>query len=149
MYIAYKLDAWSKELNTNFTLGICLFDAVKLTKNTDPDKYKYSSYSIGFDSHSQFSWTDGNYGKNVIIFGGDNSSSMHIDGKNKNILVLGEGPTQGLEDATITAESKYSILQNQENDFCYNRSNTFQFVNTVKICQFKAKDLEIQPYPLC
>ena len=149
MYIAYKLDAWSKELNTDFTLGICLFDAVKLTKNTDPDKYKYSGYSIGFDSHSQFSWTDGNYGKNVIIFGGDNSSSMHIDGKNKNILVLGEGPTQGLEDATITAESKYSILQNQENDFCYNRSNTFQFVNTVKICQFKAKDLEIQPYPLC
>ena len=29
-------------------------------------------------------------GKNVIIFGVDNSSSVHNDGGNKNILVLGE-----------------------------------------------------------
>ena len=29
-----------------------------LTKNADPDKYKYSSYNIGFDSRSEFSFTD-------------------------------------------------------------------------------------------
>ena len=34
---------------------------------------------------------------------------MHIDGKKNNILVLGEGPTQGLDNATITAESKYHV----------------------------------------
>ena len=34
---------------------------------------------------------------------------MHIDSKNKNILVLGEWPTQGLDDATITAEAKHPI----------------------------------------
>ena len=33
---------------------------------------------------------------------------MHIDGRNKNILVLGEGPTQGLDNTTIT-EDKYLI----------------------------------------
>ena len=38
-YIAYELDARSKDLNTTFTLGDCLFGAVNLTKNTDPDKY--------------------------------------------------------------------------------------------------------------
>ena len=34
---------------------------------------------------------------------------MHVDSRNKNILVLGEGPTQGLDNATITTEVKYPI----------------------------------------
>ena len=37
-------------------------------------------------------------GKNVVIFGVDNSSSMHIDNKKKGILVLDEGPTERLTD---------------------------------------------------
>ena len=36
------------------------------------------------------------------------SSSAHIDNKKKDILVLGTGPTQGLEH-TLTAEKMYSI----------------------------------------
>ena len=36
------------------------------------------------------------------------SSSAHIDNKKKDILVLGIGPTQGLEH-TLTAEKMYSI----------------------------------------
>ena len=36
------------------------------------------------------------------------SSSAHIDNKKKDILVLGIGPTQGLEH-TLTAEKVYSI----------------------------------------
>ena len=46
--------AWLKNLNTDFTLNNCLFGSVKLTKDADPDKYKYSGYSIGFNSHSEF-----------------------------------------------------------------------------------------------
>ena len=41
LYITYVLDAWSKDLSTDFTLGNCLFKAVKLTKNDDPDKHKH------------------------------------------------------------------------------------------------------------
>ena len=44
-----------RELNTDFTLGNCLFEAVKLTKNADPDKYRCSGYCAGFNSRSQFS----------------------------------------------------------------------------------------------
>ena len=55
--------------------------------------------------------------KNVFIFGADMSSSMHVDNKGKNILIPGEGPTQGLDDSTLTAEAKYSILHNQEKIF--------------------------------
>ena len=35
-------------------------------------------------------------GKNIIIFGTDISSSEHVGNKGKDILILGEGPTQGL-----------------------------------------------------
>ena len=45
--------------------------------------------------------------KNVLIFGADMSSSA-IDNKKKDKLVLGLGPTQGLEH-TLTAERMYSI----------------------------------------
>ena len=79
-----------------------------MTKNADPNKYGYSGYSIGFDTLSQFLRSRGSWGKNVI-FGVDMCSSLHVDNKNENILVLGEGPTQGLDDTTLTAEAKYLI----------------------------------------
>ena len=47
--------------------------------------------------------------KNVIIFGADMSSSVHIDNKYKNILILGEETTQGLDDTTLTAKDTYPI----------------------------------------
>ena len=31
LYITYKLDKWFKDLNTYFTLGNSLFEAIKLT----------------------------------------------------------------------------------------------------------------------
>ena len=79
LYIYYELNTWSKDLNTDSALGNCLFRAVKLTKNADPDKYRYSSYHIECNSRSKDRWK---HGKNVIIVGVDNSSSVHIDGRN-------------------------------------------------------------------
>ena len=67
LFIVYELDRWSRDLKTDFTLKECLFGAVKLTKNDDPDKYKYSGYDIGFDSRSQFLLTDGSMGK-ISVF---------------------------------------------------------------------------------
>ena len=37
------------------------------------------------------------------------SSSVHVDNKKKDILILDEDPTQGLDDTTLTAEKRYSI----------------------------------------
>ena len=34
---------------------------------------------------------------------------MHIDNKNKDILILGEGSTQGLDDIALTVEAQYPI----------------------------------------
>ena len=47
--------------------------------------------------------------KNFIIFGIDMSSSVHIDNKRKDILILGEGPPQELDDTTLTTKVKYPI----------------------------------------
>ena len=49
-----EYDMWSRDLNTNFTLDICLCRALKLNKNVDPDKYWYKGFSNGFDACSQF-----------------------------------------------------------------------------------------------
>ena len=55
--------------------------------------------------------------KNVIIFGADVSSSVHIDKQGKVTLILGEWPTQELDDTTLTAKLNILlILHNQEND---------------------------------
>ena len=96
-------------MNTDSTLGSCLFGPVKLTKNADLDKYKYSVYDIGSDFRSEFSFTDRSMRKNVIIFGADMSSSVHIGNKNKIILIIDEGATTELDDTTLTAEAKYPI----------------------------------------
>ena len=79
---------------------------------------------------------------------------MHIDNKNKIILVLCEGPTQGLDNTTITAETKYPINFTESGErfvlslHC-NTGNIVLFVNATKIYQFKVKNLEIKPYILC
>ena len=45
--------------------------------------------------------------KNVLFL--EMSSFAHVDIKGKHILILGEGPTQGFDDRTLTAEAKYPI----------------------------------------
>ena len=81
------------------------------------------------------------------------NSSMHIDNKNKDILILDEGPTQRLADITSTAEAKYPINFTQLRkrfvlSLHYNGSNSFLFVNATKTYQFKTKDSEINDYAL-
>ena len=58
LFILYTLDPKLRNSKTDFTLSSCLFGSVKLTKNADPDKYKFRCYDIGFDTRSEFSFTD-------------------------------------------------------------------------------------------
>ena len=104
LYVSYTLGAQLRIVNTDFTLVNCLFGSVKLIKNADLDKHKYTGHGIGFDSRSKFLFTGGSYEKNVIIFVVDMSSSVHVDNKGKDIF-LGEGLTQGYD---INSRSKIS-----------------------------------------
>ena len=83
-------------------------------------------------------------GKNIIIFVADMSLSVYIDNKNRNILILGEGLTQGFDDTTLTAEAIYPINFTQSNkrfvlSLHYNWSNSLLFVNAAKQINSKQK----------
>ena len=152
IYIVY-------EINKNFpissypTLENCLLGAVKLPKHPDIDGYKYSGYCIGFDRKGKFSVGNG-FDRNFIIFGVDMSSSIHVDNKKKDILIIGEGITQGLDGATLTTEKMYPVKFTENNkNIClswhYNGANSYLFVNGKEIIKVKAKDSEIVSNLLC
>ena len=152
IYIVYEI---SKNINiSNYpTLENCLFGAVSLTKNADAVRYGYSGYGIGFERNGSFSFPVTRLDRNVIAFRVDMSSSTKIYKRKKDILILGKGPTQGLEH-TLCAEKMYSInFTVTAKKFClsfnYNGANSCLFVNGTEIIKFKAKDSEIVATLLC
>ena len=78
------------------------------------------------------------------------SSSAHIDNKKKNVLVLGKGPTQGLEH-TLSAEEIYSI------NFTLTKKKVYIIMEQIviflsmvqKFANLKQKDSEIVASLLC
>ena len=63
---------------------------------------------------------------------------MHTDDKNNDTILLSEGPTQELDDTTLTAVAKYPINFAQSKkrfilSLHYNGSYSFLFVNATKI----------------
>ena len=81
------------------------------------------------------------------------SSSIKIDNRKKDNLILGEGTPQGLEHA-LSAEKLYSInFKDHNKKLClslhYNGVNSYLFVNGNKIYKFKARDSETVATSLC
>ena len=116
IYIVYKLD--KIYVKTHPTLVNSLFVAVIITKNADIDKNKYSGYGIGFDRTGVYLLPDGSFARNVVKFGLDMSSYVHVDNKRKYILILGSGPTQGSDEHSLTAEKMYSVSFNDHRKKC-------------------------------
>ena len=76
------------------------------------------------------------------------SSSVQVDNKGKNILILGKDPTQGLAEHSLTAEKMYSVnfTDNREKhclSLHYNGANSYLFVNDTEIIRFKAKGSDL------
>ena len=82
IYIVYQLTG-SKTDDNNPTVKNTLVGPVILTKNAKFDKYQYSGYGIGFDRRGSFLFQVGGFGRNLITFGVDMSSSVYIDNKKK------------------------------------------------------------------
>ena len=81
------------------------------------------------------------------------SSCVDIDNRGKDILIIGKGSTQGLNN-TLTEETRYSTnFTRLGMKFClslhYNGSNSLLIVHATKIYQLKANDSEIKKCPLC
>ena len=77
-------DVKSNFNNFDPTLKNCLFGPIKLTKNSDIDKYEHAGYGSG------------GTGVNVVIFGADMSFSVHANNR--------------LEDTTLCAIKKCILL---------------------------------------
>ena len=153
IYNVYELGASGFSIDDS-TLRNSLFGVVKLNKNADIDRYRYSGYGIGFDRKESFSFPGGGFGQNIIIFGVDMSSSVHVDNKKKDILIIGKGPTQGLGEHSLTAEKMYSINFTMTRkkfslSLHYNGVNNYWFLNGTEIIKLKVKGYEIVATPLC
>ena len=101
---------WNYVDSSDPTLKNSLFSLVKLLKNVDIDKCKYSGYSFLCDMKGTLGFPATRFGRNVIIFGVDMSLFANIDNKKKYILIIGEGPMQGVDDITLNVEIYIQLI---------------------------------------
>ena len=84
---------------------------MQIIKNTDTSKYDYKEYGICFDEIGEFGHTitEGGFAhttdaRNVLIFEGDMSFSVHKTNRANHIYVIGTGLTERIHDTTLHAE---------------------------------------------
>ena len=157
IYIVYKLDPISSTRDTTFTIQDALFGAMEITKTADTSKYKYKGYGICFDEGGSFSIGNINNGRNVLIFGVDESSVVHSNNKSNNIYVIyvmGDGIVQGINDTKLYAEKIYSQNFTQPSkkfilSLHYNGDDSYLFVNGKQELKFKCKAESLVKEKLC
>ena len=86
-------------------------------------------------------------GYNVIIFGVDMNLSAKIDGRKKDILILGKDATKRLKH-TLSTEKMHSLNFTENNkkisfSLHCGGANSYLFDNSKEIKKLKAKDSEI------
>ena len=88
--------------------------------------------------------------RNIVVFGVDDSSSSHADNHINNFLLLGEGPTFGINGSFGSPVIKFRInfaqfsinFTKANSTFCfslyYNAGNCYLFFNGKEVFKFKA-----------
>ena len=79
-------------------------------------------------------------------------SSVHVNNKGKDILILGKGPAEGLGEHSLTAEKMDSVNFTDHRKKCclslHNGANSYLFANGTEIIKFKAKNSNTIATPL-
>ena len=107
VYLVYDSDAWPRNSTKNFKFKPCLFGATSVVQNSGKERWVYSGYGITFDSSGLWGF-DNDSCRNVVIFGVDNSSSSLANNCKNNFLVLGEGPTFGVNESFSSVDKNFS-----------------------------------------
>ena len=162
IYIVYKLDPLASTRDKSFTIQNALFGPMHITENaTDNSKNNYKGYGICFDERSEFGHTitEGDHAhatdaRNVLIFGADMSSSVHVTNRANHIYLMGTGLTQGINDTTIYAEKNfYRNFTDFGKKFVlslhYNGDNSYLFVNGRQELKFKTKTDQLVKEKIC
>ena len=105
MFAALELNNWPRNPTNNFPLKNCFFGTAKLVGNETKSKFIYNGQGITFDVKGSWSF-DKDFARNFAIFSIDNSLPSHPDNWKNNLLVLGEGPTDGINNSTGASEKK-------------------------------------------
>ena len=107
-----------------------MLGVTNIVKNTDKEKYVYSTYKITFNSGRERSF-DNDTARNFIIFGVVNSSSCH---RKNNFLMLDKRPPFRINGSFGTPEKKLDTnFSNAKTKLSLslnsNRDNIYLFVN--------------------
>ena len=145
--IAHDLAVRKRNPTNNFKFKNCLFGATNIVKISDKEKYLYSGYGIKFDSGGSWNF-DNDTAINVIIFAVDSNSLAHVENRKNIFLILGLGPTYGINGKFCSAEKQFIIIFTKSNTkFClslpYNDGNNCLFVNGKEIIRFKANNKNV------
>ena len=86
-----------------------------------------------------------NFARDLIIFAVHSISSSYFIIEKITILVLGEGPTDGINDRIGAAEKEFSInFSKPKTELClclhYSGDESYLYVNKTDICKYKASD---------
>ena len=93
--------------------------------------------------------------RNVVIVGVDNSSLYHTDNRKNYFLILGGGPTFGINGSFGASEKKIDLnFIKAKTKFWlslhYNGDNSYLFVDGKEICKFKANNGSANfPFQFC
>ena len=127
---------------------------MEITKNADTSKYRYKGYGVCFDEGGTFSKGNINNGRNVLIFGVDESSLVHANNKDNNIYVMGDLFVQGINDTTSYADKVYCQTFTQPSkkfvlSLQYKGNDSYLFVNGKRELKFKCKTEHLVKEKLC
>ena len=115
-----------------------------MVKHSVKEKKLHSGYGKVFERKSEFNF-DNEFGRNVIIFYVDNSSSSHNNNGKNSFLVLGEGSPYGINERFSAPEKKFSInvskaIANFCLSFYYNGDSSYLFVEGKLVFNFKGNN---------
>ena len=127
---------------------------MEITKNTGTSKCNYKGYGICFDEGGTFSMGNINNGRNLLIFGVEESYVVHSNNKANNIYVMGDGIVQGINDTALYVEKTYSQNFTQSSkkfvlSLHYNGDDSYLFLNGIQELKFKCKTTHLVKEKLC
>ena len=148
VYIVYEKEFWPNDLGTDFKLENTILGVLSRLRILILIRILMLGMILDLIHMNFFLLSHGSgFCENVIMFGVDNSTSVHVDNRKKSILVLCKSLKDKLDGSKIKADAEYFYFSEQRKIIFLilhcNWSNSFLFVNVVEIYQFKAEGSQI------
>ena len=146
VYLVYKLNLYKNVELPKYPLVNALFGAIKVDKkgSTNPEKWVFTGKGIAIDSDGSYGMGQQGLGRNVILFGVDNTNSKHPVNRPHHFMVLGNGNTQLVENVNSIPEKGLAINMTFPGkkfvlSIHYSGTNSLFYVNGILMAVFSDK----------